>query len=128
MYSEVENNAGDAYLDNATAKTIEEEYEELYHNMHWQIVRHIKEEEDADKSDLINRRIFKPTSSNATKWLRVCQKTCVTTSTSQNIEGTLKRIATQKFRAAKGKLRIWKQIIIQEVGHKLQNIKELAKA
>ena len=40
-----------------------------------QMVYHIKEEEDADRNDLIDMRVFKPTSGNATKRLKMRQGT-----------------------------------------------------
>ena len=64
--------------------------------------------------------VFKPTSGNATKRLRMRQEARGTTSTDKTAEATLKQIATQEFQAEKGKMQIWKQMIMQEVAHKLQ--------
>lgn len=57
------------------------------------MVHYIEEKEDADRSDLIQIGVFKSTSRNTTKWLKIWQKT----RTSKNVEATLKQIATQKF-------------------------------
>ena len=83
------------------------------------MVRHIEEEEDADRSDLIDMGVFKPTSGNATKRLRMRQETREATRTTKTVEATLKQIATQEFQAEKRKMKIWKQVIMQEVGHHL---------
>lgn len=62
VYNDVENDAGDAYPHDAIAG----EHDEPGHNM--QMVRHsIEEEENADRSDLIDMGVFKPTTGNATK-------------------------------------------------------------
>ena len=70
------------------------------------MVRHVEEEEDADRSQLIDMGVFKPTSGNATKRLRMRQETRGTTSTDKTAEATLKQIATQEFQAEKGKMQI----------------------
>ena len=125
VYTKVENDAGDAYSDEATAAgTAGYKYEEPGYNM--QIVRHIKKEEDVDRSDLINMGVFKPTSGNATKRLRVRQETRGRTRITQTAEATLKQIASQEFQAEKGKMQVWKQMIMKEVALELQTVKELA--
>ena len=58
VYSELENDAGDAYLGDATAGTAWEVYEGPHHNM--QMMRHMEEEEDADRSDLIQMGCSNP--------------------------------------------------------------------
>ena len=122
VYSELENDAGDAYPGDATTGTAWEVHEGPHHNM--QMVRHMEEEEDADRSDLIQMGVFKPTSGNATKRLRIWQET----RTSKNAKATLKQIATQEFQAEKGKMQIWKQMIMQEVAQKLESVREVAEA
>ncbi len=104
-YNKVENDAGDAYpYNDATAGTAKgREHEEPHYNM--QMVRRIEEEEDADRSDLINMGVFKPTSGNATKRLRMRQETRGTTKTTKTAEATLKQIATQETRPKKEKCR-----------------------
>ncbi len=67
-YNEVENNACDASPGTAKGR----EYEEPRPTL--QIFRHV-EEEEADRSQLINMGVFKPTSGNATKRLRMRQET-----------------------------------------------------
>ena len=127
VYTEVENDACDAYPHDATAAgTAGYEHEEPGYNM--QMVRHIEEEEDADRSDLINMGVFKPTSGNATKRLRVRQETRGRTRITQTAEATLKQIASQEFQAEKGKMQVWKQMIMKEVALELQTVKELAEA
>lgn len=84
VYSKLENHTGDAYLGDATAETAWEIYEGPHHNM--QIVRYMEEEKDADKSDLIEMGVFKSTSKNATKQLKIWQET----RTSKNAKATLK--------------------------------------
>lgn len=108
VYNEVENDAGDAYPDDATATgTAGQEYDEPYHNM--QMIRHIEEEENADRSDLINMGVFKPTSGNATKRLRIRQETRETMRTTESAEAALKLIASQEFQAEKGKMQVWRK-------------------
>ena len=99
LYNEVENDAGDAYPYNATATGTE--YDEPDHNM--QMVCHREEEEDADRGELIEIGVFKPTSGNATKRLRMCQETrgiTKTTSTkaAKSAEAVVKQFASEKER------------------------------
>lgn len=84
-YSEVENDAS-----TGTAK--EQEHGEPY--QHLQMVRRIEEEEETDRNQLIDMGIFKPTSGNATKRLRMRQETREATTTDKTAEATLKQIAT----------------------------------
>ena len=88
MYSELENDSDDVYPGDVNAETAWEEHERPYYNM--QMVRHMEEKEDADRNDLIKMGVFKPTSGNATKRLRIWQET----HTSENAKATLKQIAT----------------------------------
>lgn len=105
VYNEVENDAGDAYPHDATAAdTAEREYDEPDHNM--QIIRHMEEEENADRSDLIDMGVFRPTSGNATKRLGMRQEARETTRNTKTTEATLKLIANQEFQAEKGKIEI----------------------
>ena len=126
VYNEVENDAGDAYPYDATIGTARHEHDGPDYNM--QMVRHIEEEDDADRGDLIDMGVFKSTSGNATKRLRMRQEMRATTRTSKTAEATLKEIATQEFQAEKGKMQIWKQMIMQEVAQELQSVKESAEA
>lgn len=64
-----------------------------------QMVRHIEEEEDADRGNLIDMGILNPTSGNATKRLRMRQETRAT----KAAEAALKQIASQEFQAEKRK-------------------------
>ncbi len=62
-YNEVENNANDAcdaYNDATAGTTKRREHEEPHRNL--QMVRHIEEEEDEDRSHLIDMGVFKPSS------------------------------------------------------------------
>ncbi len=93
-----------------------------------QMGRYIEEEENADRSDLIDMRVFKPTTGNATKRLRMRQETRESIRNAKTTEATLKQIANQEFQAEKGNMEIWKQVIMQEVGHQLQAMKESAEA
>lgn len=70
---------GNIYLYNATAKTTGHKHEKPNYNM--QIVFHIKEEENADRNDLINLEVFKPISKNVMKQLRIQPETHRTTRT-----------------------------------------------
>ena len=126
VYNEVEDDAGDAYPYDATAGAAEYEHEEPNYNM--QMVRHIEDEEDADRDDLIDMGVFKPTSGNATKRLRMRQETRGTTRATKAAEAALKQIASQEFQAEKGKMQVWKQMIMKEVALELQTVKELAEA
>ena len=122
-YNEVENDACDAHNDATAGAAKGREHEMPGHNM--QMIRHVGEEEGADRSQLIDIGVFKPTSGNATKRLRLRQATRGTARTDKTAEATLKQIATQEFQAEKGKMEIWKQVIMQEVGHEIQAIKQI---
>lgn len=91
-YNDVENDAGDAYPHDASVGTAGQELEEPQYNM--QIVHHIEEEENVDRNKLIDMGVFKPTSGNTTKRLRMRQETQGATRTGKNAEGTVKQIAT----------------------------------
>ena len=126
VYNEVENDAGDAYPHDATVGTAVPEQDEPHNSM--QMVRHMEEEEDADRSDLIDMGVFKPTSGNATKRLRMRQETRGITRATKTAEAALKQIASQELQAEKGKMQVWKQLIMKEVAHELQTVKESAEA
>ena len=51
-----------------------------------------------------------------------------TTKTTKTVEAALKQIASQEFQAEKGKMQVWKQMIMKEVALELQIVKELAEA
>lgn len=72
-----------------------------HHNL--QIVRHVEEEEEADRNELIDMGVFKPTSGNAAKRLRMRQETREETRNRKIVEATLQQIASQEFQAEKGK-------------------------
>lgn len=65
----MENDACNAYNDATAGTAKRREHEEQCHNM--QMVCHVEEEKDADRSQLIDLGGFKPTSRNATKRLRM---------------------------------------------------------
>lgn len=90
-----------------------------------QMVRHIEDEEDADRGNLIDMGVFKPTSENVTKWLRMQQETRGITRATKAAKAALKQITSQEFQAKKGKMQVWKQMIMKEVALKLQTVKEL---
>ena len=69
MYNEIENDAVDVYLHDATAGVAGHEHKGPNYDM--QMVQHIEEEEDVDRGDLVGIGVFKPTSGNATKRLKV---------------------------------------------------------
>ncbi len=122
VYNEVENDAPDAYdAYDAPAGTTKG-----HHDL--QMVRHVEEEEEADRNQLIDMGVFKPTSGNAAKRLRMRQETREETRNGKTVEATLQQIASQEFQAEKGKMQIWKQMIMREVAHELQAIKESAEA
>lgn len=62
-------NAYNTYNDVTAGTTKRREYEESHHNL--QMVHHIEEKEIADRSYLIDMRVFKPMSENAMKRLRM---------------------------------------------------------
>lgn len=95
MYSKLENDAGNAYLGNTTARTVQKVYEYPHHNM--QMVRHMIEEKNDNRSNIIQMSVFKPTNRNAIKWLRVWHKTHI----SKNAKVILKQIAIEQFQAEK---------------------------
>ena len=124
VYNEVGNDAGDAYPYDATAAgTAGQEYDEPDHNM--QMIRHREEEEDADRGDLIEMGVFKPTSGNATKRLRMRQETRETTktTTTRAAKSAVKQFASQEFQGEKEKMEGWKAIVMQEVARELQDIR-----
>ena len=73
-YDDVGNDAFDAYND-ATAGTVGGE--EPRHNL--QMVRHVEEEKEADRNQLVDMGVFQPSSGNVTKRLRMRQETRGTT-------------------------------------------------
>lgn len=68
-----------------------------------QMVHHIEEKEDADRSQLIDIDVFKLTSGNATKQLRIRQQARKTSSNDKTADVILKKIATQEFQTEKKK-------------------------
>lgn len=127
-YNDVENDAFDAFdaYNDVIAGTAEgQEYEGAHPSL--QMVRHVEEEKEADRNQLVNMGVFKPTSGNATKRLMIRQETRGITRTCKTAEATLKQIATQEFQAEKGKMQVWKQMIMQKVAHELQTIKQTHK-
>ena len=68
---------------------------EPHHNM--QMIRHVEAEDEADRNQLIDMGIFKPTSGNATKRLRMGQETREATRNGKTAEATLEQIASQEF-------------------------------
>lgn len=55
-YNKVENNVGDTYLYNASVETVSHEYKEPDYDI--RMVCHIEEEENIDRDEFINLRIF----------------------------------------------------------------------
>ena len=92
MYNKFEDDTGHVYLYDATPGAAGYKHEEPNYNM--QMVCHIEEEEDADGGNLINIGVFKPTSGNETKWLRMQQETRRTTKTMKVAKTPLKQIAS----------------------------------
>ena len=124
----MENDAGDAYPHDATAGVAGHEHEGPNYDM--QMVRHIEEEEDADRGDLVGMGVFKPTSGNATKRLRVRQETRGTTKTTTTkagkvAEAVIKQLASQELQGEKEKMEGWKAIVMQEVARELQGIRRV---
>ena len=125
VYNEVENDAGDAYPHDATA-TAGHEHEEPNYSM--QMVRHIEEEKDADRGDLVDMGVLKPTSGNATKRLRTRQEMrgttrTITTRAGKSAEAVIKQLASQELQGEKEKMEGWKAIVMQEVARELQDIR-----
>ena len=52
------------------------------------------------------------------------QETRVTTRAGKTAEAAIKQIAAQELQAEKGRMQEWKQIVMQEVGHELQAIRQ----
>jgi len=123
VYNEVENDAPDT-PDAYNAYDAPAGTTKGHHDL--QMVRHVEEEEEADRNQLIDMGVFKPTSGNAAKRLRMRQETREGTRNGKTVEATLQQIASQEFQAEKGKMQIWKQMIMREVAHELQAIKESA--
>lgn len=119
----MKNDLFDMYNDTTAGTAGKQEYKELCNKL--QMVCHIEEEEEIERNQLVDMGVFKLISENATKRLRMRQKTHWTTRASRTTEAILKQIATQEFQAEKKKIQIWKQIIMQEVVHELQAIKKI---
>lgn len=94
-YNEIENDVYNAFNDVTTGTAKGRKHEERHHNM--QIVCHIEEKDDVERNQLIDIGVFKLTSGNARKQLRMRQKMRETISTNKITEATLKQIATQDF-------------------------------
>lgn len=69
VYNKVENDAGNAYLYDATAGTAGHKHDEPDHNM--QMICYIEEKNNTDRDNLIDMEVFNPISGNAIKWLRM---------------------------------------------------------
>ena len=110
---------GGAYPYDATAAGTE--YDEPDHNM--QMVRHREEEEDADRGGLIEMGVFKPTSGNATKRLRMRQDTRGTTKTTSTRAAKSADAVIKQFAGEKERMEGWKTIVMQEVARELQGIR-----
>ena len=136
VYNEGENDAGDAYPHDATAGTAGHGHEHEGPNYDMQMVRHIEEdieedieeEDDANRGDLVGMGVFKPTSGNATKRLRVRQGTrgatrTTTTRAGKAAEAVIMQLASQELQGEKEKMEGWKAIVMQEVARKLQGIR-----
>lgn len=121
-YSEVENDALDMYNDENAGTATRQQHEETQCKL--QMVCHMDEEENADRNHLVDLGIFKPMSGNPTKRLRMRQEIREAAGTRKNAEATLKQIAIQEFQAKKGKMQIWKQMIMQEVAEEFKTQKE----
>ena len=91
-------------------RTIRFKEGELHHNL--QLVCHIEAEKEADRNRLINMGVFKLMNGNATKRLRMKQERREVTRNGKTAEDTLKQIASQEFLAEKGKMQVWKPIIM----------------
>ena len=122
-YNDVENDAFDAYNNATTGTAGGQEHEEPCHNL--EMVCHVEEEKKTDKNQLVNMRVFKPISGNATKRLKMRQETRETTRAGKTAEATLKQIVTREFQAIKGKMQILKELIMKEVAHKLQAMNKI---
>lgn len=80
-----------------------------------------------EKSQLANSKVLKNTSGNIAKLLKMRQKTYLKTKIGKILKAVIKQIAAQKLQAKKKRIQRWKQIIKQEIGHKLQAIRQAYK-
>lgn len=117
-YDDVENDATDTC--DATAATTEGQEHGAPHQ-DLQIARQLGLE--AERSQLANLGVLKATNGNAAKRLKR-QETRVTTRAGKSAELAIKQIATQELQAEKGKMQVWKQMIMEEVARELQAIRQ----
>lgn len=71
-----------------------------------QMVCYIEEEKNANRSNLIDIRVFKSITRNSTKRFKWQKKICKLTKNAKTIKATLKIIANQEFQAKKRKIEI----------------------
>ena len=118
VYEEVEGNAFNAYdAPDATATTREEDL-----NQPAQIAGQAGVE--AEGNQLVSLRALKATSGNVAKRLRTRQETRLTTKSGKTAEAAIRQIATQERLVEKEKLKVWKQVIMQEVAQEIQAIRQ----
>ena len=103
-YNKIENNIFDTFNDKTAKTANRQEYKKSRHNL--QIVFHLEEEKNTNKSQLIDIRVFKLTSKNTTKLLKMRQDIYGTIKVGKTLKTTLKQIATQKFPTKNRKIEI----------------------
>ncbi len=117
-YEKIENDAPDAcdaYTTTLTATAGDQDQtRQIAHQLEIEI----------DRSQLANSRVLKATSGNIAKRLKMRQETHVITRAEKTAEAAIKQIAAQELPTNKGRMQEWKQIIIQEVEHELQAIRQ----
>ena len=117
-YEDIENEAPDACDAYATASTAtagdQDQTGQIAHQLGIEV----------ERSQLANSRVLKATSGNVAKRLKMRQETHVTTRAGKTAEAAIKQIVAQELQTDKGRMQEWKQIIIQEVGHELQAIRQ----
>ena len=116
-YKNIENDAPDPCDAYATASTATARDQDQI----GQIVHHLGIE--IERSQLANSRVLKATSGNIAKRLKMRQETHLITRAGKTAEAVIKQIAAKELPTNKRRMQKWKQIIIQEVGHKLQAIR-----
>ncbi len=120
MEEYVENKARDV-CDASAAKVEEQDHGTQHQDL--QIARQLRLKEE--ENQLANLGVFKATNGNAAKKLKLRQETRETTKASKT---AIKQIATLGLQAEKGKMREWKQKIIQGVRREIQAIRQAYKA
>lgn len=120
-YGDIENNAvaaGDspgAY--DATSATMNRQEDE-YQTQH-------QRGAEEERNQSVKLGVFKATSGNGTKRIKMRQESRVTTRSGKSAEAVIKQFASQELQGEKEKMQAWKENVMQEVARGLQVIRQV---